>query len=172
MHIHVYTIVTIPYSPKFSRDPIFAEGQSAKILRSNFRGWTFQNCSTHNTAWHLAPPLTARAAHRCSNRPINLQKRLGEMARESHMIEAIWSVVITCTRKFGVLLLEKSYLAWEKWRTIAIRSRWPHPLLIARARAGRENVRLGFYFADLIFVVCQSTATIRSLENFRLYGNS
>ena len=42
----------------------------------------------------------------------------------------------------------------------------------ARARAGRENVRLGFYFADLIFVVCQSTATIGSLENFRLYGIS
>ena len=37
----------------------------------------------------------------------------------------------------------------------------------------RENVRLGFYFADLIFVVCQSTAKtakIGSLENFRLYG--
>ena len=36
-----------------------------------------------------------------------------------------------------------------------------------------ENVRLGFYFADLIFVVCQSTAKtakIGSLENFRLYG--
>ena len=38
----------------------------------------------------------------------------------------------------------------------------------------RENVRLGFYFADLNFVVCQSiakTAKIGSLENFRLYGN-
>ena len=38
----------------------------------------------------------------------------------------------------------------------------------------RENVRLGFYFADLIFVVCQSTAKtakIGSLKNFRLYGN-
>ena len=36
-----------------------------------------------------------------------------------------------------------------------------------------ENVRLGFYFADLIFVVCQSTAKtakIESLENVRLYG--
>ena len=36
-----------------------------------------------------------------------------------------------------------------------------------------ENVRLGFNFADLIFVVCQSTvktAKIGSLENFRLYG--
>ena len=32
-------------------------------------------------------------------------------------------------------------------------------------------MRLGFYFADLIFVVCQSTAKIGSLENFRLYGN-
>ena len=35
-----------------------------------------------------------------------------------------------------------------------------------------ENVRLGFYFADLIFVVCQSTAKtakIESLKNFRLY---
>ena len=31
-------------------------------------------------------------------------------------------------------------------------------------------MRLGFYFADLIFVVCQSTAKIGSLENFRLYG--
>ena len=35
-----------------------------------------------------------------------------------------------------------------------------------------ENVHLGFYFADLIFVVCQSTAKIGSLENFRLYGIS
>ena len=36
-----------------------------------------------------------------------------------------------------------------------------------------ENVRLGFYFADLIFVVCQSTAKtakIGSLKIFRLYG--
>ena len=36
-----------------------------------------------------------------------------------------------------------------------------------------ENVRLGFYFADLIFVVCQTTAKtakIGSLENFRLYS--
>ena len=35
-----------------------------------------------------------------------------------------------------------------------------------------KNVRLGFYFADFIFVVCQSTAKtakIRSLKNFRLY---
>ena len=38
---------------------------------------------------------------------------------------------------------------------------------------GSENVRLGFYFADLIFVICQSTAKpkkIGSLENIRLYG--
>ena len=44
-----------------------------------------------------------------------------------------------------------------------------------RARAGRENVRLGFCFADLIIVVCQSTAKtakIGSLENFCLYGSS
>ena len=47
----------IPYSGKFSRGPIFVEGQSSKILRSNFRGWLFQNCSAHNT-W-LTPPLTA-----------------------------------------------------------------------------------------------------------------
>ena len=66
------------YSQKFSRDPIFAQRQYAKISRSNFRGWAIQVYS--------------------------------------------------------------------------------------------ENVRLGFYFADLIFVVCQSTAKIGSLENFRLYG--
>ena len=47
----------IPYSGKFSRSPIFAEGQSSKISRSNFRRWPFQNCSAHNT-W-LTPPLTA-----------------------------------------------------------------------------------------------------------------
>ena len=37
---------------------------------------------------------------------------------------------------------------------------------------GSENVRLGFYFADLIFVVCPSTmktAKIGSIENFRLF---
>ena len=36
-----------------------------------------------------------------------------------------------------------------------------------------ENVRLGFYFGDLIFVVRQSTAKtakMGSLGNFRLYG--
>ena len=32
------------------------DGQSANISWSNFCGWTFQNCSTHNT--RLAPPLT------------------------------------------------------------------------------------------------------------------
>ena len=38
---------------------------------------------------------------------------------------------------------------------------------------GSENVRLGFYFADLIFVVCLSTAKtakIGSIEKIRLYG--
>ena len=35
---------------------------------------------------------------------------------------------------------------------------------------GSENVRLGSYFVDLIFVVCQSTTKIGSLENFRLKG--
>ena len=33
-----------------------------------------------------------------------------------------------------------------------------------------ENVCLGIDFADLIFVVCQSTAKIGSLEDFLLYG--
>ena len=33
-----------------------------------------------------------------------------------------------------------------------------------------ENVRLGYYFADLIFVVCQSTAKIGSLEKSWLYS--
>ena len=49
----------IPYSGKFSRGPIFAEGQTSSISRSNFRGWPFQNCSGHNT-W-LTPPFTACA---------------------------------------------------------------------------------------------------------------
>ena len=49
----------IPYSGKFSRGPTFAEGQSSKISRSNFRRWPFQNFSTHNT-W-LTPPLTGCA---------------------------------------------------------------------------------------------------------------
>ena len=35
-----------------------------------------------------------------------------------------------------------------------------------------ENVHLGFYFVDLIFVVYQSTAKIGSLENFWLDGIS
>ena len=42
------------------------------------------------------------------------------------------------------------------------------------ACVGSENVHSGFYFADLIFMVCQSTAKtakIGSLKNFRLYGN-
>ena len=38
--------VSVPYSGKFSRGPIFAEWQSSKISQSNFRGWLFQNCST------------------------------------------------------------------------------------------------------------------------------
>ena len=36
-------VVSIPYSRKISRYPIFAEGLGAKILRSNFCRWTFQN---------------------------------------------------------------------------------------------------------------------------------
>ena len=51
--------IVLPYSGKFSRGPIFAEGQSSKISRSNFHGWPFQNCSAHNT-W-LTPPITASA---------------------------------------------------------------------------------------------------------------
>ena len=38
----------VPYGRKLSRDPIFVEGPSSKILRSNFHGRTFQGCSTHN----------------------------------------------------------------------------------------------------------------------------
>ena len=41
------------------------------------------------------------------------------------------------------------------------------------ARAVSEIVSEEFYFADLIFVVCESTAKttkIGSLENFQLYG--
>ena len=34
--------IYIPYSWKYSRDPIFAERQYAKISLCNFRGWTFQ----------------------------------------------------------------------------------------------------------------------------------
>ena len=44
----------------------------------------------------------------------------------------------------------------------------PRPLLIER-----ENLRIGFYCAGLIFVVCQSTAKtakIGPFENFPLYG--
>ena len=32
---------------------------------------------------------------------------------------------------------------------------------------GSENVRLGFYFADLIFVVCQSTEKIKYAQTNR-----
>ena len=38
-------------SRKFSQGPIFTNGQSSKILRSNFRGWTFLGCSSHITCW-------------------------------------------------------------------------------------------------------------------------
>ena len=55
-HMAMVTSI-IPYSGKFSRGPIFAEGQTSSISRSNFREWPFQNCSAHNT-W-LTPPLTA-----------------------------------------------------------------------------------------------------------------
>ena len=41
------TCTCVPYSRKFSRDPIFTEQQSANILRSNFRRWPFA----------LAPPI-------------------------------------------------------------------------------------------------------------------
>ena len=56
-HVTRHFTHIIPNSQKFSRDPIFTEGQYAKISWSNFRGWTFQKCSTHNT--RLAPPLLA-----------------------------------------------------------------------------------------------------------------
>ena len=35
-------------SHTFSRNPIFEDGPSAKISRSDFRGWTFYNFSTHS----------------------------------------------------------------------------------------------------------------------------
>ena len=41
LQCHVHTCIL--YSRKFSKDPIFANGPSAKISQSNFRGWTFQN---------------------------------------------------------------------------------------------------------------------------------
>ena len=41
----------IPYSRKFSRDPIFAEGHYAKISRSNYRGWTFRTAPPTNPVW-------------------------------------------------------------------------------------------------------------------------
>ena len=47
--IHLKQGVIIPYGRKFSRDPSFTEGPSLKISRSNFRRWTFQSFSTHNT---------------------------------------------------------------------------------------------------------------------------
>ena len=59
----------IPYSGKFSRGPIFAEGQTSSISRSNFRGWPFQNCSAHNT-W-LTPPFTA-CARRLKNSAVGV----------------------------------------------------------------------------------------------------
>ena len=40
---HLLTPEQIPYSRRFSRDPIFVDGPSAKIMRSNFCGWPFLN---------------------------------------------------------------------------------------------------------------------------------
>ena len=52
-------ILNTPYSRKFSRGPIFVEGQFSLISQSNFRGWPFHNRSAHNT--RLTPPLTTCA---------------------------------------------------------------------------------------------------------------
>ena len=61
----------LPYSWKFSRDPIFTEGPSSKISRSNFRRWTFQNCSTHNIACMptimVTPPADRACADHCTD---------------------------------------------------------------------------------------------------------
>ena len=63
--------------------------------------------------YRLAPasPLTTRAAHRCSNGPIKLRKRLGEMARESHMIEAMVRGYHVYKEVWCAAVLEKSYFA-------------------------------------------------------------
>ena len=91
----------------------------------------------------------------------------GEMARESHTIEAMvhgyhvykemWCAavgeVLPCVRESG--------------------ERWPCPSQ-SRIRS-HENLRIGFYFVGLIFVVYQSTvktAKTGPLENFPLYGTS
>ena len=37
--LSLFCTFCLPYSRKFSRDPIFAEGHSAKISSCNFRGW-------------------------------------------------------------------------------------------------------------------------------------
>ena len=55
------TRLKLPYSGKFSRGPIFAEGQSSKISRSNFCEWPFHNCSSHNPGWLCRVLVSGRA---------------------------------------------------------------------------------------------------------------
>ena len=95
------------------------------------------------------------------------------MAQESHMIEAM-------VRGYHVYKEVWCAAIGEELSCVREVENYRDPFTMAtppanRARAGRENLRLGFYFADLIFVVCQSTAKtakIGSLENIRLYGNN
>ena len=82
---HVSLWAVIPYGQKFSRDPIFAEGPSSKISRFNFRGWTFQGCSTYNI--RPAPPLTARSPWLKSrwNQPASDRSIVLVLSREREM---------------------------------------------------------------------------------------
>ena len=184
-------VADIPYS---RRDPIFAEGPSSKISRSNFRGW-------NNTL--MTPPLTAlqhswRFDHLLSmvRRWKRLSARAGWLAGQltSSIRSRLWSVFITCHvyTEFGELIAVKSgaiidavtfqarFLRfWDGTISLPIAdgivqdkywyayARGCQPLATPpdnRACVGCNNLRIGLTVVD-----GRSTAKIGSLENFQLY---
>ena len=62
---------TILYSRKFSRDPIFVEGQSAKISLSNFRGWPFALAPPTVPTW----PTSTIGSHTIEGRKASLYRQ-------------------------------------------------------------------------------------------------
>ena len=100
----------LPYSGKFSRGAIFAEGQSSKISRSNFHGWPFQNCSAHNT-W-LTPPLTtcATSAFVLQNELISIKVHHCNHSHSQQLVFLSEIVVQEKTSHSGLFFVDQNFL--------------------------------------------------------------
>ena len=84
------------------------------------------------------------------------------MHQQWHLLSTTTIITLPHSPKYyyqGIQFLQKGHL--QRFRD----------LIFADGCSRIEKVCWGFYFADLIFIVCRSTAKIGSLKNFRSYGS-